>query len=108
MDEFKKPEGLDAKGEAAYEVIMRVLKEDNSKPGSGGAQVFYSPEEWRDRGEKYGTTSLLVVTHDGGDQAPYFNLDYGCINMWEHMHEELAKVGVYAEQCTSWFSAIYV
>jgi len=59
------------------------------------------------RGESYGRDSLLVVVHDGGEVAPYFNLDYCQHGSWEAMDAHLRKHGVYAESCTSWYTAIY-
>jgi hypothetical protein len=69
--------------------------------------VFYTPEEWAARGEEYGTKSALVVTHDGGDHASYFNFDYMRYKSIDKMMEALAAIGYYAEQCTCWYSAIY-
>lgn len=74
---------------------------------TGGCRPFYSVEEWEDRGEQYGTSSELIVVHDGGDHARYFNMDYMDYKSVEEMNEALFEIGYYAEQCTSWYSAIY-
>lgn len=92
---------------AIAEAIINCVKKDVKHPDSGGCRAFYSPSEWKQRGERYGQESFLIVCHDGGDLAPYFSLDYkkyGCYNKMEH---ELEKIGFYQEQCTSWYSAIY-
>lgn len=68
---------------------------------------FYSPAEWRARGERYGLQSELIVVHDGGDLASFFNPDYMCWNLQTTMNEALEKAGYYAEPCTSWYTAIY-
>lgn len=73
----------------------------------GGCKAFYSPKEWKIRGEKYGTESLLVVVHDGGDFASLCNLDYAAVSAYEKMQSSLHEVGLYMQQCTSWYSAVY-
>ena len=47
------------------------------------------------------------MVHDGGDQARYFNLDYEQYEAHERMHAHLEQLGLYAEQCTGWYSAVY-
>lgn len=87
------------------EAVLSVLPDDAT---GGGCQAFYSPDKWKERGETYGHGSLLIVVHDGGDLAPYCSLDYGCYGLNGRMVEALSKAGVYVEQCTSWYSAIYL
>ena len=60
------PEGLSPKGEAAYDAIMACLKKHEAT-NTGGCRVFYSPQEWAERKETYGTKAELIVVHDGGD-----------------------------------------
>jgi len=84
----------------------RIIKITGAKSG-GGCKAFYSPDAWEARGEKYGLNSLLIVVHDGGDLAPWFNLDYQCYDLYEKLQAELAEVNMYAESCTCWYSAIY-
>lgn len=100
------PNGLTRKGREAATLIRDFLREkDITETGGGGR--FYTPREWRDRGEKYGTESLLIVTHDGGDHAPAFNMDYLAYELMEELRVRLSAIGVFPEQCTSWYSAIY-
>ena len=73
----------------------------------GGCRAFYTPDEWLDRGEDYGTRSKLIVCHDGGDLLPYFSYDGTDYGRSEKMEEALEKLGYYAEQCTCWYTAIY-
>lgn len=73
----------------------------------GGCKAFYTPDEWLDRGEDYGTHSKLIVCHDGGDLLPYFSYDGTDYGRNERMVEALEKLGYYAEQCTCWYTAIY-
>lgn len=100
------PTGLSRKGRQAAQAILKRLKDDENTD-TGGCKTFYSPQEWKDRNENYGTESLLIVVHDGGDLVPYFNLDYMCYDMEEKMQSALRTVGCYAEVCTGWYTAIY-
>lgn len=79
----------------------------NRPPDGGGCRTFWTPKEWKDRGEQYGTEAVLIVVHDGGDMAPFFNYDYQCYSAIDALNEKLRGVGYYAEQCTSWYTAIY-
>lgn len=100
------PEGLSVKGRKAAEAIRDFLvAKDLAFHGGGGR--FYTPAEWAARGESWGKESLLVVTHDGGDHAPCFNPDYECPNLREAFRAALHDAGVWSEQCTSWYTAIY-
>jgi hypothetical protein len=100
------PSGLSERGKKAAAAIVAFLKErDMSDPCGGGR--FYTPDEWDERDEQYGLGSLLIITHDGGEHAPAFNWDYEAYDLMEDLRQELLKIDVYVEQCTSWFSAIY-
>ena len=77
------------------------------RPYDGGCRTFYSPEAWRERGERYGRESCLIVVHDGGDYAYAFNYAYGDSKLMEAMREALNAEGYYAEACTGWYTAIY-
>jgi len=68
---------------------------------------FFTPQLWQARDEEYGTDSLLIVVHDGGEWAPYFNHDYGAWERMKDLQDYLLARGLYAEQCTGWYSAIY-
>jgi len=100
------PEGLTPLGKKAVETLQQFLiKEDSTN--TGGCKAFYSPKQWLERGEQYGCNSLLIVCHDGGDLAPYCNWAYDSPALMDSLKAELEKIGVYIEQCTSWYSAIY-
>lgn len=73
----------------------------------GGCRAFYTPDEWSDRGEEFGTESALVICHDGGDLMQYFSYDYCVYESIDHMNDALGRIGYFAEQCTCWYSAIY-
>lgn len=100
------PNGLTAQGKKAAHAILNLLERQDSTY-TGGCKAFYSPKEWRERGEAYGTDSVLIVVHDGGDLAYRFNYDHGCFGLVNEMAGALNEVGFYAEPCTSWYSAIY-
>jgi hypothetical protein len=104
--ELEMPEGLCAKGVAAYNAIVALLEKRNALD-TGGCKAFYSPAEWRERGEDYAQNAVLIVVHDGGDHAPYFNWDYGYARGIEAVMAALLPHGVFAEQATSWYSGIY-
>jgi hypothetical protein len=89
---------------AAEAIILYLELIDGT---TGGCRAFYSPTEWLERGEEYGHDAELIVVHDGGDLAPAFNLDYGAYDSFDSMARRLANVGVTAEACTCWYTAIY-
>ena len=83
-------------------------------PDNYNGHAFYSPEQWAERGEEHGRGSLLVIVHEGSPLAPWFSLDAayqtGAASDYdrvETMRQALEAVGLYAEQCTLWYSAIY-
>lgn len=99
------PTGLTRKGRNAAHKILNVLRKHNMMD-TGGCKLFRSPKEWSERGEKYGTESLLVVIHDGGYPSEFFG-EFGPTSFNEEMVEALKAVGCYPERCTGWYTAIY-
>ena len=108
MTFLKMPGGLDEKGQLAYNTIMAFLRKTEHL-NTGGCKAFYSPAAWRKRGEDYGRDSKLIVVYDGGDLGPVFSLDhaYPTYTLHTAMTEELAKIGLFAEECCGWYSAVY-
>ena len=106
MHDLNKPDGLSPVGEKAYNCIMNLLTKNNTL-STGGCRAFYSPEEWKARGEEYGGGAELIVVHDGGDLMEYFCMDVMDYAAIDCMSNALGSVGCYPEQCTSWYSAIY-
>lgn len=100
------PEGLCEKGRASYHAILALLIAQGAT-FTGGCKVFHSPKAWRERGERYGGNSVLVVVHDGGDHAGFFNWDYEQPASIDAVRRVLSPCGTFAEQATSWYSAIY-
>lgn len=100
------PEGLTAKGKKAYKAIMGLL-ESLGYTYTGGCKAFYSPKEWKQRGEDYGLQSVLIVVHDGGDLSAVFNDMYAAPGVMEAAGKALKDAGFYSEPCTCWYTAIY-
>lgn len=103
-DDFRIPEYLSDEGRKVAEAIKDLLGPEAS---GGGCRAFYTPEEWKARGEEYGCNSILILCHDGGDLAPYCNYDYGHWDMNSELNEALRSLGYFVEGCTSWYSAVY-
>lgn len=116
------PENLDATGRRAHAIIVAYLQE-HGFADNGTCQAFYSPTEWTEREESYGTKSHLVVVYDGGAIRPVFSMDaaydldcavyretgksrkpYG---LYEGMQAKLREAGLYFEECTRWYAAVY-
>lgn len=102
------PKDVSARGHLAYEIIMKFLKE-NDLTYTGGCKVFHSPQEWKERGEQYGTKSHLIVAYDGGNHGQVFSLDHASphYELYETMQKTLAQHGLYTEECTCWYCAVY-
>jgi len=99
----KMPENLSDAGKTAYEIIMGVMGDVET----GGCITFYSPEQWKERKEEYGTRSELIICYDGGDVGKYFSYDEYNYTLIDKMSDALEKAGLYSEQCTCWYSAVY-
>ena len=108
-----KPKGFDTEHlsgkarEIADSIVALLTERLEGPPDGGGCRAFYSTKEWKERGEEYGSTSVLVLVHDGGDLAMYCNWDYDCPTAVEALRVRLEKLGYYVEQCTSFYSAVY-
>jgi hypothetical protein len=104
-NDFACPKGLSEKGMAAYRAIMTVLAE-NDALHAGGCKVFYSPKEWRARGELYGRESELIIVYDGGDHRRFFNMDEAYKD-YNAMCDVLQPLDLFFEECTGWYAAVY-
>ena len=98
-----------------FETVTAAIRAHVGAPVDPKYPDFYTPEQWRERGEEYGRTAVAIVVHDGGDYfAPHFNPDY---QDWRAIDAMIAALGAlrtpeaphgyWAEQCTSWYTAIY-
>jgi hypothetical protein len=106
-NDFEIPTGLSRLGRQAAQTIVKHARGILSDASGGGCRAFYTPQEWRERGEQYGLSAELIVVHDGGDLNDFFSYDSGYYTLVEGMNEALSAVGVYAESCTCWYTAIY-
>lgn len=100
------PEGLCELGQRAAEGIVRFLSEHDATEDLHGC--LYSPQEWTERGERFGRNSLLIITHDGGEHAGAFDPEQD----WEtglndDIYKHLRQLGFMTELCDSWYSAVY-
>jgi hypothetical protein len=105
--DLQQPDNLSDKGKQAHKAIVAFLRK-HKLTYTGGCKAFYSPKEWREREEDYGCDSVLVVVHDGGDHGDAFSYDRENYKIIEKMNEVLKPLGLYSEQCTIWYSAIYL
>lgn len=99
------PDNLMPRAAEAHRVILGVIRRFRAT-FTGGCRAFYSRREWRERGEAYGTNAHLIVAYDGGDLSDFFRLG-GDEGRWRAMDSALRAVGLYAEECTGWYAAIY-
>lgn len=100
------PVDLSERGKLAAQIILQHAREDE-RTFTGGCQAFYTPQEWKERGERYGHNSVLIVVHDGGDLGAYFDYAQDNERAMTGMRDALYAVGLYAENCTNWYTAIY-
>lgn len=94
------------------EAIFNVAAVENDERGektlyTGGCTPFFSPKDWKARGERYGGDSKLVIVYDGGDLYEFFGSYATFPTLVDTMREALAKLGVYHEAATGWYGAVY-
>lgn len=106
-NDFAMPDGLSEDGQRAWKAIVTLLLTDDPQMSTGGCRAFRSPSEHAARGEAYGKESELVIVYDGGDHRPYFTLDSECYDLVERMNGMLSPLGLYIEECTTWYAAVY-
>jgi len=102
-----KPDGLTSAGEKAW-AIIEAWRQKRGLTYSGGCRTYYSPAEWCARNERYGTSSLLVVVHDGGDLSASGEHGMSILDRDHELSETLAAAGLYLECCTHWYHAVYL
>ena len=103
-----KPGGrTSAEQKAIIAVIMDVATAHTEEFSTGGCTPFYLPSAWKARGEVYGHDSELVICHDGGDLARFFNMDYEDYDAYELMLNALNKIGYFPEGLHNWCTGVY-
>lgn len=100
------PTDLCRAGRKAAEAI-RQFAIDNDLTHTGGCRIFYSPAEWRARGEAHATTSLLVCVYDGAAIRRALSFDGFDYPKLEALNAILDTLDVFNEECTCWYSAIH-
>lgn len=103
MSDLDFPPDLSERGRLAAQTILDFAKSKGSTD-TGGCRAFYSPAEWKDRHESYGTEGVLIVCHDGG--CFYDLLPVSAESSME-IGDALSALGFTLEQCTAWYSAVY-
>lgn len=99
------PTGLSAKGRKGAKIIKKFLNEIGETE-QGGCRLFYTPEEWKNRKESYGCSGELIVVYDGGYLYSVMNGEFGWKSK-EKLDNLLRAEGLYLEDCTNWYSALY-
>lgn len=109
-DVWEIPTELNDEGKRAAEIIRDYCLANDL---GSSERVFYSPKEWTERGERYGTESLLIAVHEGCDAAIAISLD-GAYNSgrsyahYEGLDKKLCDDGMYLEGMYTWCSAVYL
>lgn len=115
------PEGLGEAGQRAHAIIVAYLTE-HGRTETADCKTFHVPSEWAQKHE-YGARSRLVVAYHSGSLGPVFSLDAAyeldCAHyrktgksrepyaLYEGMQEKLREAGLYFEECTRWYCAVY-
>lgn len=98
---------LNDKQKSIVDIFVKVAKEFTGEV-SAELKTFWTPEEWKDKGEDYGTESELVVCYDGLNSFSHIcDTMSGSISAHEKLQDELFKAGYFFEQCTNWYGAVY-
>ena len=92
---------------SVIKTIRAFMRKENPEANSGGGVTFYTPAEWKARGEQYGLNSVLVIAHDGGDMAAYCDYAQARFGSVERFARHLESHGYFIESCTCWYSAVY-
>jgi len=103
------PEKLSEDGKLVHKTIMDVIRKHRCIDDPGGCKTFYSPTDWKARGEDYGHESELIVVYDGGDIGAYFD-GSRCgelADLVDEMTAALEAVGYYYEPATCWYGCVY-
>jgi len=117
------PDNLNEDGAKALEVIRKFLTERGVDDERNDSKVFWSPAEWKAKGEMYGTESVLIVMYDGSYVRNVFSMDacyeIGCMvrqetgksinayEPYEALQDALREEGFFFEECTGWYAAVY-
>lgn len=104
--EFAMPERLSAEGQRAWKVITDFLQRRKLTHSGGHDKVFYSPEEWKRRGEEEVGGELYII-HDGGEHARAISWEAEDEKSREALQTQLRSAGMFMEQITYVTSGVY-
>src|SRR5579884_775745 len=100
------PPELSPRGKEAVRLILDFLLAERLT-GTGGCRAFYSPQQWKERGEEYGHDALLILVYDGGDISMCMDPAEGQHELVDRFMENLEQNGFVIEPLSHWCSAIY-
>jgi uncharacterized protein (TIGR02996 family) len=100
------PPDLSSRGKKAARLILDFLLAEKLT-GTCGCRAFYSPQEWKDRGEQFGHDSLLILVYDGGDITTCMDPAKEQHDLIDRFDQNLERNGFVIDTCTCWYSAIY-
>lgn len=107
-DNWAVPTGLSRKARKLAVAIAKLAKQ---RDWNAGQKVFWSPKEWKEKGEHHGLNAELVILHEGGNHAPFFSLDHsydtGSYDQYEEQLKFLSQYGFFCEGLYTWSSGIY-
>ena len=108
-DDWTIPTGLTRQARAAAKVIRDFAAEQGLT--AAGGRVFYTPAEWRQRGEDYCRDAELVIVYDGADISAAISMDramdYRSYAALDQLAERLAARGLHLEEGTVWYAGLY-
>lgn len=88
-------------------LIRAIVTKHARKYGINLTDVhFYSPKEWKDRGEQFGDGALASVTFEGELYDAINNNEFGT-NIAEKIRSDLEQHNLYYEQGYAWSMHIY-
>ena len=86
---------------------MRNTCRDRGSEGTGGCNAFHRPLDAENFAGGLGPRCALVVVHDGGCLAPYFNPSYEDVESYQLVDGLLKVRGLYREGINPAVTAIY-
>ena len=115
-EDWAKPDGLSSQGEKAYQIVREYLI-TNGLTFTGGCKLFHTPKEWTEKqGWEHGYGSELIVCFEGAAAGRALSFDKAyesarpgvdCYRLLEDLQMKLREAGLFFEQCTTFYSAIY-
>jgi len=104
-DPLAKPEGLSPAAVVAYELIVGFIRRHKLSPG--GVRTFYSPAEWKTRGEHYLHGAELIIVCDGGSVKRAVLFAGEDHRLREQFYVMLNQAGFHLEEGEHWYAGVY-